>query len=403
MCFAMASCTYYTNIEIKENGKMKATAGYSLTKTEVDGFKNYITSNIGKEVSMDGEKMVLDKESANEYLDELDTLITSCNTKEVDGETVYYSEVSTAASLDEQNDTLSDLSCGKFTTTDVWVYSLDNVTSVLGEDMEDMGDMGQISPFDDYKLEFKIEVTIKMPYKITKTNGTLIDDYTVDVASVGDSNYFYIITEKSTADWTKSENIVESIKNMTIKQIKESKIDPSIYFSKKTTAKIYWSESYSKVIIQCKVGSGKWKTVATVKGSKGVYTQKNLKANTKYSFKLQGYVESKDLGKVYGKISKSVSLNTNVFKAPKFTVKAGKKSFTVKMAKKYAGVSNYEVKYSKNENMKKAKKTWSFYKTCKVKKLKKGTTYYVQTRKVIDGEWRPVYSDWSKVKKVTVK
>lgn len=91
---------------------------------------------------------------------------------------------------------------------------------------------------------------------------------------------------------------------------------------------------------------------------------------------------------------------------PKITkTKAGRKKFTVKW-NKLSGVKGYQVKYSKNKNMKNAKKiTVKGAKNTKavVKKLKSGKAYYVRVRayKIIDGE--KVFSKWSAKKKVKTK
>ena len=93
------------------------------------------------------------------------------------------------------------------------------------------------------------------------------------------------------------------------------------------------------------------------------------------------------------------------------SLKAGKKSFTVKWAKKTTQVSGYKVEYSTDKNFKKSVNSKVVLKNNSVsrtmKNLKAKKTYYVRVRtyKTVkyNGKSMHLHSKWSTVKKVTVK
>ena len=107
---------------------------------------------------------------------------------------------------------------------------------------------------------------------------------------------------------------------------------------------------------------------------------------------------------------------TKTFKiAPKSvtvkSLKAAKKRFDVKWSKQTTQVTGYQVQYSTDKNFVKAVKNKKITKnsvvTKTVKNLKSKKVYYVRVRtyKTVkyNGEQMNLHSDWSKVKKVTVK
>ena len=84
---------------------------------------------------------------------------------------------------------------------------------------------------------------------------------------------------------------------------------------------------------------------------------------------------------------------------------AGKKCFTVKWTK-ISGIKGYQIQYSTSKKFKKAKTKTVVGKSkakATVKKLKKGTKYFVRMRnyKVVNN--KKFYSKWSRVKSVTTK
>ena len=107
---------------------------------------------------------------------------------------------------------------------------------------------------------------------------------------------------------------------------------------------------------------------------------------------------------------------TKTFKiAPKSvtvkSLKAAKKRFDVKWSKQTTQVTGYQVQYSTGKNFVKAVKNKKITKnsvvTKTVKNLKSKKVYYVRVRTYTtikyNGEQMNLHSDWSKVKKVTVK
>ena len=107
---------------------------------------------------------------------------------------------------------------------------------------------------------------------------------------------------------------------------------------------------------------------------------------------------------------------TKTFKiAPKSvtvkSLKAAKKRFDVKWSKQMTQVTGYQVQYSTDKNFVKAVKNKKITKnsviTKTVKNLKSKKVYYVRVRTYTtvkyNGEQMNLHSDWSKVKKVTVK
>ncbi len=100
-----------------------------------------------------------------------------------------------------------------------------------------------------------------------------------------------------------------------------------------------------------------------------------------------------------------VEENLSSIKKPyikKFSLK-NIKGNKLKITIKAYDAQGYQIKYSTNKNLKNAK-TLSFKKNSYTKKLKKNKTYYVKVRAYIkNNEGKKIYSDWTKVKKITIK
>ena len=103
--------------------------------------------------------------------------------------------------------------------------------------------------------------------------------------------------------------------------------------------------------------------------------------------------------------SANVKLEKNAFKAKKATVKkvTGKRKAAVVKVKKVKGADGYQVQYSKKANFKSAKKANTKKLNVTLKRLSKGSKYYVRVRayKTINGQ--KVYTKYSAKKTVTVK
>lgn len=149
---------------------------------------------------------------------------------------------------------------------------------------------------------------------------------------------------------------------------------------------------------------GKWKTVKKITSASTVsYQIKSLSAAKTYSFRIRAYK-----GSVNGAY-KNYTTSTAPKKVGSLSVKAAKKSATVKW-KKVSG-NGYQLQYSTNSNFKNAKSVnlSSASKTSKkISGLKKGKKYYVRvravkTRKDSSGKTYKYYGSWSAKKSFKAK
>jgi hypothetical protein len=104
--------------------------------------------------------------------------------------------------------------------------------------------------------------------------------------------------------------------------------------------------------------------------------------------------------------SKTVSYKIDPAATALKSVKAGKKSFTVKWTKKTAQTTGYQIQYSESSKFKAARtKTVNSYKksSLTVKKLKSKKKYYVRIRTYKTVKGTKFYSKWSKAKTVKTR
>ncbi len=178
----------------------------------------------------------------------------------------------------------------------------------------------------------------------------------------------------------------------------------SVKLTKKTVAKITWKKAkYAvKYEVYRSIGSSKsFKKIATVK--KTSYTVKKLKAGKKYNFKLKAVAKNgKKSG--YSKVKSVTPLNYKTKAVIKSAKSTKKKVVTIKIKKKVAGATGYQIQYAVNKKFKKAKKTTTKSLSKTIKKLKSKKTYYVRVRTFNKVNGKNTYGKkWSKVKKVKVK
>lgn len=406
MCISMSSCVFSENVTISVDEKVKSIIKISVSKTELETIKETAKNKIGEIIEFGEDKEVFDYDSYEIIMETIYDFEEGAKTENIDGETYYYIEEEQTNTLKEFNSLNNSLQRkGEATTTDYWSYDKDGRMQELLSNIDGYETYEYLCAF--LGVTVNVESLLKMPYKITKTNIPKVDDYTVDFAKIEDTKFAYIITEKSTADWTKSENICDEILKMAKEKIAASIIySPKVSFRNTTSVEVVWigDWAYDKVEVQQKIGKGKWKTLKTLQYGIGGCIAKNIKPNKTYYFRLRGFVENEDLGKVYGTASKATVLRTEKLLAPSVKLKAGKKSFTVKAAKKHKGVDYYQVKYSLKKNMKSPKTKTVDNLPVTIKKLNSGKTYYIQVRKVfLNDGLKKYYGNWTKVKKITVK
>ena len=189
-----------------------------------------------------------------------------------------------------------------------------------------------------------------------------------------------------------------------IKEIVELELDKPVIKKLTPTSKqvkITWNkvknaQSYE---VYRKTKTGDFKLIGTTK--KNSYTDKTVKANTEYSYRLVAknkYVTSKP-----GKAKSTVT-----FAAPSGVKAAGKKAAIALSWKKIKNAASYDIWYTTDKNEKPTADTKAL-KTSKkpkltLKKLESGKTYYVYIRPYAKCKDKTkVYGPWSKVKKVKVK
>lgn len=403
MCFGLVGCNYTETVKITENAIAKIYANFEVSEAELVLVENFIQANKGQKITIgegkDAEEITLDDEYVEYFQEYLQSIRALKNIGTKEAPVYSYTMIETFSFEDGAQD-FSSAGYSEVSTTEILAYS---VNSNVWEGAFTDGDLSELSFLAQaVGVDFNYSTRFEMPYKVTRSNAEIIDEKTVEFNAEKLGNFLYIVTEKSTKDWAQAEDpkqvIVEQFKQrlMNTKAVK-----PYVYFNNKTSAYIeVFDNNFETHDLEYKEGNGKWKTPKFKKDGANYYIVKDLKANTKYQFRLKGYCESPDFGKVYGITSKAVTLDFSWLNKPKFTLESGKKSFKINMKKDYKGIWYYEVKYSKNKNMKNAKNFKFSSKIKTIKKLKADTTYYVKIRKVFAYNTK---SDWTKVKTIKTK
>lgn len=406
MCIALASCTQAINFDIKSNEacslKYKITASETeLDKIEtisssMDFIQGIITGDMG---SIDNTQEIT--ETIKLFKEQSDK---QGLTEEIDG-VKYYSIIDDLGikNIKEANEFFGNE--GKATTKELWLYaSKDEMDSIFSA----------YNQYSKFGIEFQAVMNVKMPYTIAKTNGTKVDDYTVQFDLQKD-NVYYITTTASTAEWTKSTDLRKTVIDMAKKNCTPSKVTGvKVVYKTTSSLKVNWSEQYGNITgykIERKIGTGSWKTLKTVKSENVKYDvnlnpyilDKNLKINKKYSYRVRAYYKTSDFT-VFGNYSKVKAVTfANLKTKPSIKVTALNNAAKVTVKKKTKNITGYEIKYSKSSSFKGAKTvtTKSLSKT--IKKLSDGKKYYFKVRKYCNSTGTKVYSAWSNKVSVTIK
>lgn len=386
---SLASCTYEVNAVIKEDGKAEAYLKVLLPENEIDNFYTILEAG-GTGTEIDGLPA-----TKKEFIAQSDK---NNLTETIDGVKYYaYKNKKQSIKLSELAESMALLGVDDVKKTDFWIYSLGKKAPGF-KSIESTLSLAKLTGLDP-----RIEYKIKMPYKIAKTNAKQLDDYTVNFSY--DQKIVYVTTEKSTADWTKAENIENEVIKLAKAALKPEKVDGlTIAYNNKKSISVSWMPigGFAKYEVQRKVGSGKWATVK--KTLSDIYVDKDVKVGKKYSYRVRSYVETEDFKEIsaYCK-AKSIKF-ANLTAKPNFTLKKGTQSATVKIKKFDKNVKGYQIQYSESKKFKGAKKVLTKKATKEIKKLKSGETYYIRVRKYCEGQSGEfVFGNFSKTKSVKVK
>ncbi|MBQ5590397.1 MAG: fibronectin type III domain-containing protein [Clostridia bacterium] len=403
-CFIAASCTSIEKTTVKEDGSVSSYIKIDVSEPELKKLE-VLMSSYGADLGDTGLDGVSPEIAAILQAGSWEEVFNNFKNESVkedrEGVVWYVFETTTEYdSTDAFAKNYFDPNFGKLTTTDFWHF---------GSDLAFDNSMAAMLLL--FDIECKVEETLTMPHKITRTNGTLVDDYTVKLAN---STYFYIVTEASTADWTKAVKIENAIKNMVKENLKPAKVTGvKVTYDNKNRVKITWDKQKKLAeggydlteynVYRRESGSKKWKSIDWVWGGKPISYDYSFKPGKTYYYRVRASVDADEFY-VHGDYSKEKSIKTADLKnKPKLKVVAGNDSATIKVTNKSTNLSGYEVSYSLRKDMKKA--TVKTYKKLPqtVKKLQDGKKYFFKARKYVVSDGKKVYSPYSKVQKVTVK
>ena len=412
ICVCACSCTISTKTTISASGNVIENVKMSIEKAKIDNIKARLK---------DKSDTVFENEAEDEsYLEEIEDMLEEFKQETVDDVTYYYNEMSGEGNISEYNTAL-DLPemniAASASTKDMWIYNPDMSSSTL---LSELGDIeGVQEAFDKLGIEIKTYSEIKFPYVITDTNCEKIDDYTIIEPT--DKQIYYVVTEKSDADWTKAENKEDAIKEMALKKLQPTKPTyVKVAYDSKTKFAVTidaFDSNYdlrgNKFELQVQVNGGEWKThkVYSVYDFAGVVTYKFTEGKT-YRFRVRSIRESATgaFEPMYSsyKLSaqKQAAYLSNCPYVKATSPKKGQLKVAFKKAQKVK-VWGYRIRYSTDKNFKKGVKAVnvSASKMPKtIKGLKSGKTYYVQVRKYVKGSYgERIFGANCKAKKVKVK
>lgn len=387
LALSLVSCGDVTSVEIKSNGSGVFYSKTSISEAELNKAKDILTNEPNSETAKFlTNNMNVRKDNIDDYIGYIKESYKAENTS---SGVVYYKEEKVSFNNgSELNDPEEPklLNAGATATDIHWTA--------------DKYDAKKI------ELGWNKLYTIKMPYKVTKTNGNKKDDYTVEFNNCKDK-FLYVITEKSTADWTKATDIYSALQKIDNEKTVEAyrPLDAgmtSVNYNTKKSLKISFTAMADKFIIQRKVGNGKWqdyKTMSSTTSSEHSFVDKNIKPNKKYSYRVKcvNYIKDSTLVSE-SEFTKPFSITTMNFKTKPVikSVKVNKNKVVVKIKKKVPNATGYQIQYSGDKKFKKATKTIKTKKlTQNIKKMNVKKHYVrVRTYKKVGNKY--FYGSWSK-------
>ena len=421
ICVCACSCTISSKTTISASGNVIQNVKMSIEKAKIDNIKARLK---------DKSDTVFENEAEDEsYLEEIEDMLEEFKQETVDDVTYYYDEMSGEGNISEYNTALdrSEMNIvASASTKDMWIYNPDMSSSNYFSQIEGIEEVQEA--FDKLGIEIKTYSEIKFPYAITDTNCEKIDDYTIIEPT--DKQIYYVVTEKSEADWTKAENKEEAIKEMALKKLQPTKPTyVKVSYASKTKFAvaidvIEWSEiddfssignaRGNKFELQVQVNGGEWKTHKVYSAEDIGFGEVYFKftEGKTYRFRARSIRESASgaFEPMYSsyKLSaqKQAAYLSNCPYVKATSPKKGQLKVAFKKAQKVK-VWGYRIRYSTDKNFKKGVKAVnvSASKMPKtIKGLKSGKTYYVQVRKYVKGSYgEKIFGTNCKAKKVKVK
>lgn len=399
--FTITSCDSLSTAQLSENGTASFYSKASVSKTEVDEFIENVKLNKVSDETL--EEYGLTRDNIQEEIDEI---VSGAKTEVVGRETYYYYEVN------ESFKTVKEMS--EYFKAHADGESLSVTLNFNNTNISSKEAWFNASP--NYYIKNIVTKNIfkvTMPYKIVKTNGEIENEYTAkfDLQKLG--NILYVVTDKSTAGWGKSNNIENAIAEE-LKQINkpEKVIGIKVFYKNNSSLCVHWNmatvmydHNYVGYELYRKKNSGEWKKIKLInKNTVNSFIDKNISANKTYSYKVRAFSVA-DEGTSYGQFSSSAGIKTVNFKIKPIikNVTAKKNSVSVKLKKRITNTSGYQVQCGLNKKFKSAKKGKSTKIIIKVSGLKSNKKYYVRVRVYKYSGGKYVYGAWSNVKKVTTK
>ena len=394
------ACSSDSVVKINDNNSTSFYSKVSFSETEINAFIEKVKAGDNSYEAKYG----INSENVEETFNDLKS---NAKTEKIDEETYYYYEVS------ESFQTVKELE--KY--FEDCANNIDGSLTLAFSEAEVTKTEAWFKVYPHYVFHDIVSVNtfkLTMPYKITKTNGTVSEDYTATFDLTKSEDILYVVTENSNVSWGNSEDIEDSVISEIVNKNKPKKTTGlKVSYRTKTTLKVSWNynfvtyeHDYAGYELQRKIGkNGSWKTVKRTKDSADIsYVEKKVKTNSKYYYRVRAF--SNLLGKnSYGTFSNVKSITTVKFSTKPNIKKVipNKKSISVIIRKKVNNVTGYQIQYSKNKKFKTSKKILTKKLNKKITKLSSKKTYYVRVRTYKRSNGKVFYGSWSNVRKVKTK